>query len=225
MQMPDFYLPRPAGWSLADEAAFERLWAGQVQPEPGGAIDYRLGAPKWTFLCWLADTKDVLLHGSRRRDILSFEPRRADDTSEFGGRMAVYAASDGIWAMFFAIADRQVATSLVNASFLVDEGGVTTSFYYFSINQDAFDGNPWQEGTVYVLPRSSFDREADEEWQGAQIKSHQWASAVPVQPMASLMVTPADFPLLDNVNAHDQPTVAARASTDPDGFPWRDQVQ
>jgi hypothetical protein len=198
----------------------------QIQPTVGGAVlDYRLSTPKWKFLCWLAETKDMLLHGSGRENIVSFERRRADDASDFGGQQAVFATSDGIWAMFFAIANRPVATSLVNASFSVDEGGTSATFYYFSINNDAFDGNPWQQGTVYVLPRTGFDRQDDEEWHGVQVTSHEWASAMPVQPMASLIVTPADFPFLDKVNAHDQATVAARESTDPDGFPWRDDFE
>ncbi len=226
MRMPDFYLSRPAGWSRAEADAFERLYRDQIRPNVAGAvIDYRLTAPKWKFLCWLIETKDVLLHGSSRDDIVSFEPRRADDASEFGGQRAVFAASDGIWAMFFAITNRRVATSLVNASFWFNDGATPDTFYYFSINTDAFDGRPWREGTVYVLPRSSFDRQADEQWQGTQIKSHQWASVVPVQPTASLTVTPEDFPFLDEVHTHDQATVVARASADPDGFPWRNDVE
>ena len=220
-EIPDFYVSRPAGWSHDDVEAFERVWVHQVQPGAGGAIDYQLDAPKWMFLCWLAETKDVLLHGSGRADIRSFEPRRARDISEFGGRRAVFAASDGIWAMFFAIAKRRAATSLVNAAFSVDIRGASKSFYYFSINREAFD--PWQEGAVYVLPRSSFDRAPDEEWLGAKITSHHWASDVLVRPMASLAVTPVDFPLLNNVNTHDRDTVAARELANPNGFPWRDE--
>ncbi len=223
MQLPDFYLSRPAGWSLAESTAFDRLYRDQVQSHVAGtAIDYRLDVPKWKFLCWLVETKDVLLHGSSRGDITAFEPRRADDPSEFGGQQAVFAASDGIWAMFFAIANRVVATSLINASFSVDQSGAPSTFYYFSINDDAFDSEPWHQGTVYVLPKTGFGRQDSEEWQGLQLASHQWASVTPVQPMASLQVTPADFPFLDQVNAHDQATMVARASADPEGFPWRD---
>jgi hypothetical protein len=110
MEIPDYCLVRPEGTTAADLVAFERLYTDQIEPGGGRRIDYGLAAPRWQFLCWLAETKDVLLHGSGNAGIREFEPRRPADTSEFGGRNAVFAASDGIWATFFAIVDRAVAT-------------------------------------------------------------------------------------------------------------------
>jgi hypothetical protein len=222
VQFPDYYLTRPAGRVDADLDAFERLYAEQVEPGSGGPIDYRLDAPRWQFLCWLTDTKDVLLHGSGNADIAEFEPRRALDTSEFGGQVAVFAASDGLWAMFFAVVDRTIATSLVNMSAVVVINGVETPMYYFSINQEALSGTPWHAGTIYVLPQKGFNRQPDDEWQGLHVKANQWASLDAVRPMASLSVRPEDFPFLGQVNGHDQPTVSARAAANPDAFPWRD---
>ena len=72
----------------------------------GGEVDYGLAAPRWQFLCFLADNKEVLLHGSGNPAISRFEPRKSDDVSEFGDRKAVYAAGDGIWPIYFAILDR-----------------------------------------------------------------------------------------------------------------------
>jgi hypothetical protein len=222
MPVPDYFLPRPA--ATPDVEAFERLWAEQVEPGSGAAIDYRLSEPRWQFLCWLADTKDVVLHGSGHASIEEFEPRKADDVSEFGARTAVFAASDGLWPMYFALVDRGRVTSLVNAcAHVVDpSGGRSGDYYYFSIDRDALAENPWHAGTVYVLPRQTFDAEPEEEWHGLRLASTQWASPVPVRPLARIAVRPEDFPFLDRVNGHDPETVVARATADPDGFPWRD---
>lgn len=222
MQLPGYYLTRPPGRVDTDHAAFERLYAEQVEPGGGGPIDYRLDKPRWQFLCWLTDTKDILLHGSGNSGIAEFEPRRPYDTSQFGGRIAVFAASDGLWAMFFAVVDRTIATSLVNMSAVVVVNGVETPLYYFSINQDALRGSPWHTGTVYVLPRKTFERQPDDEWQGLQVKVNQWASLDAVPPLASLSVKPEDFPFLGEVHGHDHSTVSGRAAADPDAFPWRE---
>jgi hypothetical protein len=220
--IPHYYLVRPHGWTSDDVSAFERLYAEQVEPGGGRRIEYRLAAPRWQFLCWLAESRDVLLHGSGNADIVEFEPRRPADASEFGGRLAVYAASDGIWAMFFAVVDRAVATSLVNMSVVVGPDGAGTPLYYFSVNKDALARGAWHAGTVYVLPRASFERRPDTAREGGPVRSNEWASLDAVRPLAALPVSPADFPFLHEVNGHDQPTVAARAARDPDAFPWRD---
>ena len=109
--IPDFYARRPSGWSAIDAAAFERLYADQIQSGAGCPVSGIDGA-KWQFLCWVVETKDVLLHGSNNSDLPFLEPRHAADQSQFGGQLAVYAASDGIWSMFFAItAMRRIVSS------------------------------------------------------------------------------------------------------------------
>jgi hypothetical protein len=223
--LPDYYLPRPPMPGNATLDDFDELYARHLR-DGRGPIDCRLDAPKWQFLCWLADTQDVVLHGSGRDDIEVFEPRLPADTSEFANREAVFAASDGIWAMFFAIVDRSVAVSLVNACFSVRSGieGVApgTVYYYFSVNATALGGSGFSRGSVYVLPRATFEQQSDDDYDGAVIASTQWASLESVRPLGRLAVTPDDFPFLDNVHGHDQETIVARAAADPDGFPWRD---
>ncbi len=221
--LPDFYIRRPEGWSAAEAEEFERLYVAQVEhSQPGLTINYRLDIPRWKFLCWLAETKDVLLHGSNVETLRTLEPRRPRDTSEFGGQEAVFGSSDGVWAMFFAVADRSVATSLVNACFSTNRDGQNSYYYYFSVNDDALKKGAWRDGTVYILPRATFQREAPVE--GADPGSeHQWASPESVSPVASMHVQPRDFPLLAEVRGHDRDEVIARATRDPDAFPWLDQ--
>lgn len=48
--------------------SFEQLWREHL--ELGDlALDYQLTDPRWQFLCWLADTKELVVHGSGSPDI------------------------------------------------------------------------------------------------------------------------------------------------------------
>ena len=105
--MQPYWLSRPGpGPDAAVRAEFDALLEAAVAAGPGTVIDYRLAAPKWQFLCHVADRGEVLLHGSSDPDIACFEPRQSNDIAEFGNRRAVYAAADGLWALYFAVLDR-----------------------------------------------------------------------------------------------------------------------
>jgi hypothetical protein len=141
----------------------------------------------------------------------------------FLNRRAVYAASDGIWPIYFAIVDRERVTSLLNGCFRIpdDEDGGYAYYYYFSVDQDALPHFPWKNGMIYLLPRDSFEQQAPIEFDGTRVEMTQWASPVAVRPIAKLAVEPDDFPFLCQVEGHDPALVAERAKRDPDGFPWR----
>src|SRR5215213_2338581 len=162
--LPSYYLPRPALDLTAEQiAAFEDLYARAVAPGGGGEITYTLDAPRWQVLCWLTDTQDVLLHGSGNPAIAEFEPRQSNDTEEFGNRKAVYAASDGLWAMYFALMDRdQHVEGLANAAFrLVDaDGRRSVPYYFFAISGPQLPAAPWRNGMIYILPRTTFEQQA-----------------------------------------------------------------
>lgn len=221
LQLPDFFLKRPnaAGDYTAD---FEKLFTKFVANGNGQEIPYDVAAPKWQFLCYLCDTKNVVMHGSANPDISEFEPRQANDIEEFGNRKAVYAAADGIWPMYFAIVDRKRVSLLMNACFRFLENGKPEPYYFFSVDEDALPNYPWHNGTVYILPRDTFEQQATREYQGLKIESTQWASLVAVKPLAKLTVTPEDFPFLTQMNGHNPQIIAERSATNPDGFPWRD---
>ena len=91
--------PQPGPSSI--ECSTKPCW-----PDPTKFIDYRVAAPKWQFLCYAADRGGFVLHGTGNPDTLVFEPRQSVDVDDFGNRCAVYAASDGLWPMYFAILDR-----------------------------------------------------------------------------------------------------------------------
>jgi hypothetical protein len=207
-------------------AAFGQLYREGVLTARGGTVDYVLDAPRWQFLCWLCDTQDVLLHGSGNPGIDVFEPRKSNDIDEFGNRRAVYAASDGLWPLYFAIVDRdRYVRSLVNGCFRVlgADGALSDPYYYFSINADAMPHRPWRPGTIYILPRAGFEQQPRETYRGAEIAIAQWASLDPVEPLARIAVGPDDFPFLAQIRGHDMDEVSRRAERDPQGFPWVDE--
>ena len=224
--LPHWFSPRPAPPpDPGTIATFEQLFAATVERGPGTVIDYALVAPKWQFLCYVCDHKDIVLHGSGQPDILEFEPRQSNDVGEFGNRRAVYAASDGIWPIYFAVMDRERGvTSLVNccARVVDSDGSRSQPYYFFSINADALSRRPWRRGTIYLLPRHSFEQQAPQLYRGLQLEVAQWASLVPVRVLARLPVEPGDFPFLGQIHAHDPQAVKERAARDPDGFPWLD---
>jgi hypothetical protein len=137
--------------------------------------------------------------------IAHFEPRQPIDLTEFGNQNAVYAAADGIWAMFYAILDRDnFSLTMANACIQIVTGETTSqSLYHFSITRSALAQNPWRNGTVYLLPRGTFVEQPTIPFDSVQVKIPQLASPVAVSPLARLQVTPSDFPFLENVRGHD----------------------
>ncbi len=227
MQLPPYFLPRPPlDLTPATLTAFARLYRGSVLPAHGQVVDYTLAPPRWQFLSWLCDTQDVLLHGSGNPSIRAFEPRKSDDLDAFGNRQAVYAASDGIWPLYFAIMDRDhYVHSLINACFRVvgADGALSDPYYFFSIDDDALPHRPWRSGTIYILPRAGFEQQPQASYRGVDVETMQWASPTPVQPLARVAVSPDDFPFLAQMRAHDMAVVSQRASRNPTGFPWMDE--
>ena len=142
------------------------------------------------------------MHGTGDPHIKVFEPRPSNDLTEFGAQTAVYAAGDGLWAMFYAILDRKnypMATS--NACIrLVDEAGqVSEPRYVFSISQYALRQQPWRTGMVYLLPGDTFVNQPSLRFGPYEVHIPQLASLVPVKPFAQLEVTPEDFPFLKDI--------------------------
>jgi hypothetical protein len=223
MDIPSYFIPRPPmPLDAATRDAFDALHE-EVERAGGAELRYDLGAPIWQFLCYLTDSKEVVLHGSGDPAIAEFEPRKSNDVDEFGDRKAVYAASDGLWPMYFAIIDRpRVPMSLLNGAFRIadDAGALSEMHYFFSITEAALAARAFRAGTIYVLPRETFERQPP--LGGGRVHTAQWASLEPVTPLARFTVAPEDFPLLGDIRGHDDEVTFARARARPDGFPWLD---
>ncbi|HWI63876.1 MAG TPA: hypothetical protein VNT75_18735 [Symbiobacteriaceae bacterium] len=223
MMLPDYWLTRPSVASDENaQLAFDELLRTMLCSGGCPTIPYTLPWPKWQFLCHVADHHDIALHGSGDPNIALFEPRQANDLNEFGNQKAVYAASDGLWAMFFAIVDRGRVESITNACIrLEDETGTSHGPYYvFSVSQSALASQPWRTGEVYLLPRRTFTAQPSVAFGTSEVHIAQLASPVPVQPLAKLTVTPADFPFLMQIRGHDDHRLQEYATALQTGAPW-----
>jgi hypothetical protein len=221
--LPDYWLTRPdVTFDERTQLAFDELLKTTLSSGGCPTIDYTLPWPKWQFLCHVADQHDIALHGSGDSNITLFEPRQSNDLNEFGNQKAVYAASDGLWAMFFAIIDRDRVTSITNACVrLADETGTVHGPYYiFSVSQAALPNRPWRTGTVYLLPRRTFTVQPPMAFGSNQVHFAQLASFVPVQPVAKLTVTPEDFPFLRQIRGHADDRLQEYATALQTGATW-----
>ncbi len=104
MEAPSYLLHRPLlDWTLRKIEAFDELW----NTTPVGCfIDYQLHYPKWDFLSYLCESKELVLHGSQNQDIDEVQPRQANDKRAFSNQHAIYATTDGIWVIYYAILNR-----------------------------------------------------------------------------------------------------------------------
>lgn len=227
MPLPDYWLTRPA--ADVDErarAAFDALLGDVLGRADCPSIPYDLPWPKWQFLCHVADRHDIALHGSGNPDITEFEPRKSYDLEEFGNQKAVYAAADGLWAMFFAVVDRDRIGSTTNGCIRLTDGSATVRgpYYQFSVSRQGLHLRPWRAGTVYLLPRSTFTTQPRMVVGPNIVHIAQLASPVPVRPLAKIAVTPADFPFLGQVRGHDDERLEEYATALRTGAPWPDDT-
>ena len=228
MRLPDYWLQRPnMEIDASTRLEIDRLLATIKADGKITRIDYTFPIPKWQFLCHLADQHGVVLHGTGEADIQVFEPRASIDLSEFGAQTAVYAAGDGLWAMFFGILDRDrhpMATS--NACIrLVDEAGVVSEpQYVYSISQTALVKKPWRKGTVYLLPGETFIQQPSMQFGPYEVRIPQLASLVPVIPFARLEVSPTDFPFLMDIRGLDDARLHEYGQAMQTGAPWPGQA-
>ncbi len=223
MILPDYWLTRPE--VHIDERAhpaFDELLETTLRIGGCPTIPFTLPWPKWQFLCYLAEQRHFVLHGSGDPNIALFEPRQSQDLSEFGNQKAIYAASDGLLALFFAIVDRARITSINNAYFrLENETGVLQNPYYvFSISHSTLPNHPWRVGTVYLLPQRTFIPQPPLVFGSNRVHTAQLTSFEPVQPRAKLTVTPADFPFLAQIRGHDDERLQEYATAMETGAAW-----
>ncbi len=221
MQVMDFLLPQPPFClSTEQQAAFESLIDATPQ---GSFIDYQLNEPKWQFLSYLCKSRNLVLHGSQNLDIVEVEPRMANDVRAYSGQDAIYATTDGIWVIYFAIINRRkFKLSLFNScmDIRLSPDRMIGPLYFFSITYSALLQKPWCDGTIYILPRETFEQEPAQQMMGATIQFPHWISFKPARPIAKLHVQPQDFPFLAEIHGHNDEKLVQLASADPNGFPW-----
>ena len=208
----------PHKLSRADEKAFEAALSTRD-------VSKLSSVPRWVFLHWLTH-QGLLLHGSSRADLTLFEPRAPKDLSpdDFSKRTAVFAASDGVWAMMYALRDRAHVNGMLNMALQIEEQGEWSPVRHFlsfsPVDSSVTDGRDLlREGSVYVLPRHNFEQMPAYEWPGlGKVLEPHWVNPLPVRPVMRVPVSPKDFPL--PVRTHDAARVNSLSQSDPWGFPW-----
>jgi hypothetical protein len=204
---------------------FDDLLAAAVQRADDRRIEYTCAYPKHEFLRYMVESRSFLLHGSRTPDISVFQPiRLSSDTVAFGRQAAVYAASDSIWPIVFAILDRQVYRGVFHneCSRVELDGRLSPPFYTFALEAAALARRPWTDGTVYLMPRESFTPRPPDIEDGLTVYCQEWVSRAPVEPIAQLAVGPDDFPFLDECWGFDAETLLARLGAYPETWPFGD---
>lgn len=147
----------------------------------------------------LAERGDVLFHGSPRGDIEVFRTtRESRDSTVFGDQEAVYATSDPVWAIFFALLRREGGYSTRNGSVGRAGGPLFPRRYFFSVRRNE-PGELFAPGYLYVLPRETFVCQAP---LLGRYDTAQWVSHEPVRPIERFDVTCDDFPFADLVVTH-----------------------
>lgn len=185
--------------------AFEGLLAGILNNLDGGWIDYDMPYPKHEFVQYVMGKDIFIFHGSGEMDIETFQPVRTSvelyDKLGIGNLQAVYGTHDGLWSMFFAVVDRpKLKGSIRNGvNYFNNRDRETLAIYNFSINKEQLAEKPWRAGALYLLPRETFKRQ----WLTDVSPANEWASHVPVKPVAKLHLAPEDFPFLDRIGGHD----------------------
>ncbi|MCT2535137.1 hypothetical protein NC661_11505 [Aquibacillus koreensis] len=157
----------------------------------GAFFTYSSNIPIHVFLNYIVENKQVLVHGSNNRGITQFEPRTQTLANGIPVK-AVFASSDGIWSLFFAVVNRKSVHSLRNMCITIPTQKGIKRYYYFSIakqNNDRY----WTNGTIYILPKCTFE-------QGG-VKS-EWITNQHVTPLAKINVSPSNFPFCDQVSKH-----------------------
>lgn len=108
---------------------------------------------------------------------------------------AVFAASDGIWSLFFAVKNRKgYVGSIRNLYLTVPTNLGINRYYFFSMNNDGV-GDIWTNGTIYFFSKHLFKQG------GIRVE---WVSEEKIRPLAKLSVTPNMFPFLDKVSIHSE---------------------
>ncbi|TMW70951.1 hypothetical protein [Alteribacter natronophilus] len=179
--------------SLPYEAVeeFEGLYERFIATGSGHAFTYTGQYPVWQFLHYMIENKHIVVHGSNSSTIDEFIPR---ESTLFTGSpvKSVFAATDGIWSLFFAVRKKEgYEGSIRNLCLTVPGKKGIMRYYYFSVNEEM--GECWTDGTIYFLSRDSFRQGGIRD---------EWVSDKPVRPLAKMAVTPADFPFLNEVRRH-----------------------
>lgn len=190
-------------------------------------LQFLPSTPLWVFLQWLAQ-QGFLLHGSPQGGLHELRPgdKAYGQPDEFSNIRGVYAASDGLWALMYALHGPNIQSkSDMGLRLRLPHGQWSEMRYFLSVaprDKEVQDPRALlAPGFVYVLERQGFAPSPPYEHPGLGfVQEAHWVNPGSVRPLLVVPVSPADFVL--PIRLHDADVVAARAKADPWGFPWLD---
>lgn len=188
------FFPSPRFVISPEEVILFNQLFESAKASPDKKINYNLPIPKYKFLRYLSDNKQVLFHGSNNPLIQTFEPR---EQTLFDGTMdkAIFATKDPIWSTFFAIFNKK---NLIGS---IRNGTITANrkqhYHFYSLTELTFKKNPWTNGTVYLLPEQSFSHISK-----GHLQFDEWVCRETVVPIVKIEVEPTDFYFLTKVACH-----------------------
>jgi hypothetical protein len=187
----------------------------------------RIGAdiPVWTFLQWLVG-QGYLLHGSQQAGLGLLQPsgKSYGQPDDFSNRAGVYAASDALWAMMYALRGPTAKGQMDMCLRFKAPEGWSSPCYYYALGTTAGRDCPPKDllapGWVYVLDREGFEPSPPYDHpQFGTVQELHWIFPASVIPVMRVAVAPQDFPL--PVEFYDVAEIRARSASEPWGFPWR----
>jgi hypothetical protein len=188
------FFPSPKVVNSQEEVIlFNQLYENAIA-SPDKTINYDLSIPKYKFLRYLSDNKQVLFHGSNNPLIQSFDPR---EQTLFDGKLdkAVFATKDPIWSSFYAVlCKKSLLGSIRNGSISANR---KRQYHFYSLTEPTLKKNPWTNGTVYLFPERSFSPISK-----GPLQFDEWICRETVVPIAKIEVEPSDFYFLNKVACH-----------------------
>ena len=180
---------------------FDQSLERALDNDPRIPLDYDLPFPKSDFLNYICDWRRYVVHGSPLHDLDVLKPiRKSGDNNEFGNRQQIFTSPDAIWAMWFAILDKDKCNLTNNGSVRIRRGNRRVKYYHFELPKSNKENSPFTEGMIYITRTEDFpDKQPFPilDWFDAEIE--EWGSTQPVSPLARIRVSPQDFPYLDRV--------------------------
>jgi len=187
-------------------------------------MDYQLSDPRSQFLSYLGRTRNLVLHRSQNLEIDEMEPREAHDVRACGKQKGIYATADGIGMIYLAVIDRKEfpEPTLFNSCVHIRTSANETlgPLYFFSLTRSALHQESWSDGAVYRLPREKLEQEPPQQMFGVHMSFSHWTSSRPARSVARLHVRPHAFPVLAQIQGHDNRKLRQPTVTEPDGLPW-----
>lgn len=141
----------------SDARVFDELFDATVALDHDRVpkIQYEFSRPKEDFLRHLVRSRNVLLHGSPILDLENLDPKQANDSEKkSGNQRAVYAVTNAVLPIFYAIQDRTKISGVVRSGVVRD--GEYGEIYSFALPKKPRTKIPGSEVRYIFLIKACF---------------------------------------------------------------------